>query len=145
MIMATIFLIILGLAAIHFVYEGIIGPSIRMRLRFQIFEQRDALRSLKISRAHAIDDQAFNLLHDSLNNAIRLLPIINIALLMQSSNTFNQDENLRKQIERRDKILKSTGLKEVDEIRAEMAKAVRMALAANTAGLFPVSYTHLTL
>jgi len=42
--MSTLFLILLSFACIHFIYEQILLPSIRQKLRSDFFELRDTLR-----------------------------------------------------------------------------------------------------
>jgi len=50
-------IVLAGLAVYHFVYEGILAPSFRLKLRFELFELRDELRKLKISHAEDLRDE----------------------------------------------------------------------------------------
>ncbi|MGH8330614.1 MAG: hypothetical protein ACRER3_22985, partial [Pseudomonas fluorescens] len=55
------------LAFVHFVFESILAPSFRLKLRFEIFALRDELRLLKIECESSLHDKHFEYLQSSLN------------------------------------------------------------------------------
>ena len=55
------------IAFVHFVYEGIVAPSLRMECRNQLFTQRDALRRLRIERHPESEKAAYEIIHGSIN------------------------------------------------------------------------------
>jgi hypothetical protein len=54
--MITAIVILISLAALHFVYESILAPSLRLSLRFTLFALRDEVRQLKIDCASSLSD-----------------------------------------------------------------------------------------
>jgi len=72
--MSTIILTICFLALIHFVFEGIIAPSMRMSLRNKLFELRDEIRELKEIGLNPQDEAVFWHIHDGINSFINKLP-----------------------------------------------------------------------
>ncbi len=75
--MNIIFYILLALAIIHFIYEGIIAPSMRLHYRYRLFTLRDELRFLKATHKDELPDEVFILLQNILNNSITLLHRVN--------------------------------------------------------------------
>ncbi len=72
--------ILFWLAILHFIYEGIILPSIRLNLRYKLFVLRDELRSLRHEVAIVVGffQKIFSLVKDivslSENDLHKLMP-----------------------------------------------------------------------
>lgn len=78
--MTYLFYIICGMAVIHFIYERIILPSIRLSFRAKLFQIRDAVRSeLLFSSLSVKDKKAAELVHRGLNNAINRLHMLTLS------------------------------------------------------------------
>lgn len=69
--MSTLLIVIAWLALLHFVYEAIIAPSVRVSLRNKLFTARDELRSIKIEGIHPEDEKAFWLVEHGINTSLR--------------------------------------------------------------------------
>lgn len=130
--MALLFLILLAAATFHFVWESIIAPSLRLQLRYRIFEQRDRLRMLKVTRHDELSQEAFCSLHDSVNTAVRLLPSIGLTTLMEAGHAVESDPELREYIEKRRELLNHCPVQEVREIHQATTAAVSSAFAINS-------------
>jgi len=55
-----------------YLYESVLAPFLRYRIRFKMFEQRDEIRNAKIEFPESIDDKTFAIIEDSINAAIAL-------------------------------------------------------------------------
>lgn len=79
--MKLLIYIALFLAIWHFVYEGIIAPAIRVRLRNQLFSVRDDLRKAKLEKLSRSDERAFSFVHNGVNNFLNRLPNMTITAI----------------------------------------------------------------
>lgn len=131
-------LVLLAMAVAHFVYEEILAPSFRQRLRFHLFQQRDRLRALRISLGDALKPEAFGLLQDSANTAIRLLPSIDITTVIEVNSAFSHDRGLRERVAKRVAILKGCKVPEIQEINRELAISLAWAIAVNNGLLLAI-------
>lgn len=78
--MTYLFYIICGMATVHFIYERIILPSIRLNYRAELFKIRDTVRNeMLFSNLSNKDMKAAKLVHDGLNNAINRLHLLTIS------------------------------------------------------------------
>lgn len=134
--MATFFLIIAALAVIHFIYEGILAPSIRMHLRFRLFALRDEVRALKCEQSNPLPDDIFLLLQSGINNAIVLLHKINIYVTNQAQQVIENDKELARTIESRIALIENCKSQEAKNIHREACKTIEIALIVNNGGLW---------
>src|SRR5690349_20148125 len=87
MLIAYSLFVLLAASVTIWIYQSIILPSIRQRIRFELFYLRDQTRNLviqgKIKETHA----TFRHLHSSLNVLIKGVPIFDYSLIskMQTS------------------------------------------------------------
>lgn len=134
--MSIIFIILVLLAFVHLIYEGILAPSRRLELRCAVFAERDNLRRLKMERPGDVSAEAFHSVHDMINTAIQLIPILHPSTLYEVDRAFREDENLRRSADRRRRIIEGSGVDELKEISHRTSMAVRDALFTNSAVLF---------
>jgi len=102
--------IILGLVALamlHLVYEYIVLPSIRLKLRYKIFGLRDELRLLKIDKVYDVTDEEFRFLQESLNIAANILSQYDLYSAYQAMKALSGQHDLLKRIDRRNEIINS--------------------------------------
>ena len=132
---SVLFFALLILAVVHFIYEGIIAPSLRLDLRFQLFCLRDRSRFMKAELEDGFPSDAFCLQQNSINNAISLLPFLNIVLIRQALAAFKKDDALVKQVQERLAIIESCRVPEVQKIEEETNHLLIRALVINNAGL----------
>lgn len=131
-----IFAVVL-LAIWHWVYEAILVPSFRLELRFKLFKLRDEVRALKISHGENLDDRHFHYLQDGINNAIRLLPRLDVALFIALSYRLEHDKEFKARVDDRAKILKDCRIPEAVKIRKSTSNVVQHILGANSSGWIP--------
>ncbi|UCE59291.1 MAG: hypothetical protein JSU63_17840 [Phycisphaerales bacterium] len=133
MITAILILVLIVLALWHFVCDGIMAPSLRLRVRYKLFAIRDSLRALQ-SRDSEIGSGVFRMLHENINTAIELVPALSVSLIVKAEQRFREDPELREWVDARVKILDSCPIEEVHVIRDRMNTLVRDALFINAAG-----------
>lgn len=134
--MSTFFIALAALAAIHFIYESILAPSLRFELRLKLFALRDELRILKQKHAEAVSDEIFRDLQGSLNATISRLNLIDVTILKTAHERFENDEKLRRKSERFDQLISDCAVPEVETIRQKHLKLIGRALLINTGGWF---------
>lgn len=123
-------------AAFHFIYEGIIAPSLRFNLRFKLFGLRDDLRRLKVGKGGELSDEVFNVMQGVINNTITLLHRTNLDLIVRAEIDLEEDAALRKRVQKRRELLDACPLEEVQRIRKEAGTAMYRAVLINSGGWF---------
>lgn len=132
--MTYLFLVILSLAIIHFLYEGIIAPSLRLNLRYRLFALRDELRTLKQQHGDSLPNDVFMSLQSAINNAILLLHRVNVEVVSKTEAAIHNDKQLAKRIEERIALIENCGVKEVRVVQAKACRTLREALLVNNGG-----------
>ena len=124
--------ILLAVAGLHYIYEGIILPVIRLHFRYRLFAIRDQVRRLQDDR---ISDQLYQYMQENVNNAIALLPRITFSFIKDSENYLKENPNLSNRIERRAQAFVECEAEVVRDIHYNTYKIVLLALGANCLGL----------
>lgn len=102
----TAFIITLGVIAIvHFVYESIIAPSMRMHLRNKLFELRDEIRAVRAEGIQANDEEAFWYTHDGINNLLDRLSWMTLHARVTATMAYAEDAELQKLVHERKAML----------------------------------------
>jgi hypothetical protein len=127
---------ILGVALYHFIYESILAPSWRLKLRFELFVLRDKVRALKIDHPEAFRDKHYHYLQDSVNTLVMLLARFDLATLGRIEAEMKRNPQLQKQSDERSRILDDCGLEEAKAIRYASLRIAFSALAVNSGGWF---------
>jgi hypothetical protein len=128
--MSILFIILFAMSVFHFVYEGIIIPSLRLSLRFKLFAIRDQLRRFKAE--NEISDEIFFLLNDSINNAIRLIPHVTLGVVVKALKDLIDNAELRRKVEAKIALIENCGIKELQQIRQASNDVMRKAFLANS-------------
>lgn len=145
--------ILTSVAILHFVYESIIAPSLRLELRFELFRLRDEVRLLKIEslgapaeRSEFVERQVCEL-QDSINSLICILFRFDLATVCAISEEIDRDAELKRRVEARARILDDCVLPKVLAIRSKQIRIATKALAVNSGPmlLWPVLPTSLSV
>ena len=126
--------IITGLAVLHFVYQAILLPSIRLSLRFRLFALRDRLRALLARDQEALE--AFRIQHAAINNSIRMLSKVDFAFIWRVESQLRLDKAMRARIEKRIKIVEEFEEEEFQAILKATNRTFRAAVLANAGAWF---------
>lgn len=132
----VIFFVLVGLATFHFIYEGIIAPSLRLCLRFRIFRLRDQLRRLASGPYPAIAAEDFELHQQSLNNIINLLPYISLTNMHEAIKALKSDKRLLEKTKKRVALLENCPSREAVEIYEQGNRVLLGALLVSCGGWF---------
>jgi hypothetical protein len=115
--MATLIIVLFALAFLHFIYEGIVAPSVRMTLRYRLYALRDEIRALKAVHGDDVPDELYCHMESSLNGTIKHLHQIDAGLAYRAWNAMDGDEELRARVERLEVLF--------SECRAEVTRRIR--------------------
>ena len=134
--MITLFFIVLCLAVIHFIYDGIILPSIRLHLQNRIFALRDEIRWIKITRPELINEELFKYLQNAINNTINFLPSITLSSFIFIMRTFKKNPELYERAEKITNFIDKNSTSEIKNIVKRVQKIFRYAFLANSFVIF---------
>jgi hypothetical protein len=142
--MLAFLVIVAGLyCVLHFIWESIIAPSVRLTIRFELFALRDRLRSLKIAQKELTDD-AFHSVEDGIHSALHVLYDIDLPLLLHIKSAINKDDKLQERIKRRQAVVSESGCDELHEIMNKVQAIVEKTAVINTGWLilyiFPIGF-----
>ena len=88
--MEYLILFVFLLCAAHWFIESAVSPSVRMLIRFHLFEIRDDLRNLKIEAPESMSDEVFDILNESLNDRILYQKMITPSFLVRAYRYVNE-------------------------------------------------------
>lgn len=137
MTLPLLIIILLAIATFHFVYEGIVAPSVRMQLRNKLFCLRDELRQLKVDGQLAkADAEAFWYVHDGISSFLNRLPYLTIGLQISVDKAYRENPALQARIEQRCRLLNSCQNKVITDVFAKTTRVVEEAFIVNSGGWF---------
>ena len=137
----NLIVLFLILTIFHFLYEGIIAPSIRLKLKYNLFAIRDQLRALlREPRVSQFSEDVYSHLQSSINNLIKFLPVIDILSIAKAEQKFNEDETLRQEVMRVTRMLEDCKSPDVQEIRSRIRRIFAMAIFVNNGMLMFYSF-----
>lgn len=113
--MAILLFILFILAIYHLIYESIIMPSIRLKLRYDLFEWRDKLIYIQCTKS-VMSEKDFNLIHSYINTAINRLPYYSLSLFFRVKKDIERNPSLKKQVEHHSNAINAIQNKDVQEI-----------------------------
>lgn len=125
--------IFLGLTLLHFIYESIILPSVRLHLRYKLFCLRDELRLLKHDMQDEISDEIYRTVEVTINNAISILPYIDFVRLAMARNS---GPDIKKKAEKKAHLVNSCKVDEVKRIFSRSLHIMFCAFLANIGAWF---------
>lgn len=132
--MVIFFVVLVTFAMLHFVYENILVPSFRLKLRFKLFELRDRLRILKLEHSEQISDELFEYLQDSINRAIKILHQIDVKTLFWLSKSI-EIESVLSEMRIRNRLINECPIGEIKQIEQSLTKTVGYTLVVNNGAL----------
>ena len=134
-LLGILMLVLFGLGIFHFIYEGVIAPSLRKLIQYKLFELRDSLRLLRYEGSDSCSKDVFVVLQESLNNSINLTKIATWHLIRKMRDLIAEDQHVRSEVERRRQILKSCQHPTIKHIRDRQFDLLIWAVLINNGGL----------
>ena len=123
-----LFVCLLALTVVHFVYERLLLPTIRLNLRYQVFALRDQLRGL---HDESLDPKVYRYMQEALNNSINILPRLNLSLIWEAQRALRDNPGLEKRIETRWKVINECPVEEICTIYRDCGAILMRAFNAN--------------
>lgn len=134
--MEYLVILLIVLAFLHFIYEGIIAPSLRLSLRNELFEIRDTLRRENERGLSPADHEAFKIVHDGVSSFLNRVPQMTIHRMVMIKNLYTQDEALRKRAEERIRKINECGNTPIKEALKDANCVLDKALLVNMGAWF---------
>lgn len=126
----TVIAVIL-IVSFHFIYDGIILPSIRLHFRNELFSLRDKLRSIEINGGVTKEDEiSFSIVESSVNNSIKKLHAFNFVNLNKASKI----EGIQEKATERLKVISNSKNKEILNIFSQASEVTFHVFIANMGG-----------
>lgn len=140
---------ILALATFHFVYDGIVAPSIRLHLRNRLFALRDELRAIHAAGVSREDHNAFWYVHEGINGLLNRLPGLTMSNRAAVRRAYETDAALRTIVKAREEMLDNCRDARIKKVFERSSAVVEMAFLANAGGwavyVVPVAFCALTI
>jgi len=116
-------------AILHFVYESIIAPSLRLELRLALIRLESEVRLLKVP-----EPQLFEL-QDSINSLTCILFKFDLVTIYAISKEIDRDAALKRRVEARARVLDECLLPEVRALRDKQIRIATKALIVNSGSM----------
>ena len=117
------------LAILHLVYEGIIAPSIRLKLRYRLFSVRDELRRLK-SKETKFSEKLFDATQGQINTGLRMLHRTDIEMLWRVHNALTEEEVMER-VRAHERLLKDIENVNIAKLSDAIGRIARQAFETN--------------
>lgn len=123
-------ILIVAVSAIHFIWEGIVAPSYRARLRNEMFCLRDELREIKIDERHDCSHDAFEIVHGGINQYLNRLSDIDGRFVYRVNHAMRKAP-LSDEVMRRKQVLEECKSKELHSIIKKSGDVLEKAFFTN--------------
>lgn len=131
----SLFIICL-LAILHFAYENIVAPTLRVYQRNKLFALRDELRTIDFYALSKTDKVAFECIEKSLTNCIQNLPYMNIYNFTRYKQEYEKNEKLREVVNSKINSISQCSVDELKDIFNQTGKISYDAILINSGVLF---------
>lgn len=132
--MTTLLITGLIIATWHFIYEGIIAPSIRLHLRNKLFALRDEIRAIHLNDIAKQDRQAFWFVHDGINNLLNRLPALTLERSSKLKRAYSMNPALGKALDAHIEKVRSARDPAILDVFNRTNKVIIMVLVTNAGG-----------
>lgn len=133
--MAIFILLLLAAAFAHFIYDGIIAPSLRCKLRNDLFALRDELRSAQMQSGDASSAAAFDVVHAGINAYLNRLQSVTVSLRARFYQLNREDAAFKRELRERTAILDQANNAELVRIMKRANETIEQAFLTNSAML----------
>lgn len=115
--MATLIIIVGFLVMLHFVYEAIFGPTLRLKTRHELFAIRDNLHDIKLGELSGEDKKIVKLMDGAINHALDRMPQMTLYNSYKMQQEYKNNSKLKEFVDDLQTALSNTqneGIKEID-------------------------------
>jgi len=132
--MTFLFFVLFVLVAWHFAYQGIVLPTLLALLRNRLFALRDRLRTMQFIGAPPCDGEAFEYVHNGINNFLNRLHLVDVGLHQRIHKMYESDADFRETVANRRRMMEAAGNEQLRNIMNEADETLKLAVAANAGG-----------
>lgn len=111
-------------------YESIVAPSLRLSIRYKLFELRDTLRLYKINNSE-LDNKIFDFHDNAINKTISNCTYYTVGLFYQYKRYLDENPDVKVEIEKIRKWIDANSDNEIKRIQRENIKLSALALLVN--------------
>lgn len=130
--LTVLFYVLLGMAAAHFIYERILLPSVRLHYRNKLFELRDGIRREIIISKSGEENQAAQLVHEALNNAINRLHFMTLPNRVRAQKRLADNPEIQARLKREVELVKRVANTQVLDTITKSAEILEKVLIFNS-------------
>ncbi len=123
-------------SVLHFIYEGVIAPSLRMHFRYRLFAIRDELRNELTSFPQHLHDEAYSELQEGINRAIAAMAQVHVSTIIRGRRWLKNNPQAAKEIENRRKRMNRCADPTFKRLREQFSSMFVWVLLVNSGGLF---------
>lgn len=112
--LVTLFFLLCFLCVVHFIYDRIILPEIRLYYRSELFILRDKVRNILLDKDSCHEDfQAAKILHEALNNSINRLHQLTLSNRVATIRAISSNKNIKDRLLKHVNLIKSSKNREL--------------------------------
>jgi hypothetical protein len=140
--MNVLIMILIVLAGYHLVWESVIIPNLRLRLKYKLSSLQDELWRIKITDGKKIDDEAFDISNEAFINSIDHVNDTTIFSVLMFHKEVKRDRVLKNAIDNRRQKIDNCTDERIKQLNFEGLKCSFETLLINSSGwiiyLFPI-------
>jgi hypothetical protein len=118
------------------VYNFIVAPTVRLKLRFKLFKNRDDLRRLRLKFPEKVTAEIYKASEESFNNTIAFLDRLTILNFIRVAMHLHKNEQYKNRVENRKKLFASCEVSEFQAMKKQQALIAMLSLLVNSIWLF---------
>lgn len=134
-LIAASFAALIVLAFANLVYQSAIAPSVRLRLRYQLFRLRDDLRQARRKESGGRDERVFGDFERGINLTIKYLAAIDVPLLFRMKRVCEADRSLQEHIDHSAEIFEAKSSERLKDLRRRHTVLILKLVLTNSLGL----------
>lgn len=133
--MEIFIIIVFSMASWHFIYESLIAPNLRLKIRHDLFIERDKLYAIKISAdTQTVDKTAIEIIDQNIKFMKVRMPEITLHSLVQFKKLYESDEKLRSKIDSIELKISSAENNDIKNIDKKLNRIATNAFLVNSGG-----------
>lgn len=132
------FIVLIVMAAGHYIYETILLPTYRQQARDELFVLRDQLRALLIKEKNSLDKQtiqAFSMVDSTINKSLNRLHLLTIPNMVKFELMKGKSIEVQQEIDRRHGLLERGSAKLARDVNEKVNVILMKVLVVNSMGL----------
>lgn len=121
---------------LHYLYDSVVVPTLRLRLRYKLFAIRDEVRWLMIQNQGKPGIKALQELHASVNGSLLWLPAIDFHTMLSLRRALDADSELSRAYAYREELFLNCEIPDVPSLRDRMTDVVFNGFLVNSGAWF---------